>query len=146
MKLFIATPAYDGTTVVGYAASMAAMCAGLYGAGIPYELSIHSGCCYVELSRNVLLGRFLKGDWTHILFVDSDLGWEPEGISKLIGKNVDIAVGAYPLKGDTEAYPVKFVDEGNDILEHGPTGFMLIRREVIERMISHYGVTFIPDR
>jgi hypothetical protein len=99
----------------------------------------------VGMSRNNLTAQFLKTDCTHLLFLDSDLIFEPEQVERITSHHVPVVGGCYPLKGEGELQwcgngfldrelPVH--DDGLQQVRFIGTGFMVIRRDVIERMIE----------
>jgi hypothetical protein len=84
---------------------------------------------------------FFEPKSTHLMFIDADIGFEPEEIFKLILADKDVVGGLYPKKALPISYVVNKVPdaekEGNmvEVLNLG-TGFMLIKREVLEKMIE----------
>jgi hypothetical protein len=89
----------------------------------------------------------MQTNCTDLLFIDNDVGWDPESIVKILRYDRDVVAGAYPKKtpdGLVEEYPVK-MEPGREIWAEGdglvevvgaPTGFMRIRRNVVERLIE----------
>ena len=78
---------------------------------------------------------------THLMFIDSDLRFSAEDIFKLVDADQDLVGGLYPVK----AYPIRFVVNGVEKPEvkgeleevrHIGTGFMLIKRELLEKMMA----------
>jgi hypothetical protein len=141
-KLFLATPTYGGTEPI-FTYALAETVAALVRAGIDYELAIYAGDCHVDDARNRLVRQFLMGDCTDLIFLDSDLRWQPEDLIKLAEYGRDVVAGTYPLKQTEENFPVRFLTEGGPItLEYDglievdgvPTGFLRIRRHVLETM------------
>ena len=105
----------------------------------------------IYLLRAQILAHFLADkDATDLVMIDSDVGWEPGGLNKLLTHDVDLVAGAYPKRED----PITFMfrsarDDGQALMgapETGlievwgmPGGFMRIRRSAVERMVAHYG-------
>lgn len=95
----------------------------------------------------------MASGYSHLLFVDADLGWEPAAVGRLLmaSEHHDVCCGVYPKKCDPLGFPVNLVnDDGGPVvhpesgyvkLHDACTGFMMIRRGVIEQMIAAY-----PDR
>jgi hypothetical protein len=75
------------------------------------------------------------------MFIDADIGFEPAEIFKLVLADKDIAGGLYPKKALPISYVVNKIPDaekqGNlvEVMNLG-TGFMLIKREVLEQMIA----------
>ena len=145
MKILIATPAYDGKVNIAYAISMAETCTMLTSKGIHLDLFIpHSGSLLCA-ERNRILKKFLETDATHLLCIDSDLGWPSKAVEAFIAHEVDFVAGVYPARGmKTFMFRPKLnpdqslVTNGINLIkmDYIPAGFMFIRREVIEKMIE----------
>lgn len=60
----------------------------------------YEGGCYVHRNRNNLLDRALKSDSTHLMFIDTDIAFPPDGIPRLVSAQKPIIGGAYNLKKD----------------------------------------------
>jgi hypothetical protein len=89
----------------------------------------------------------MESEATDFIFIDADLGFPPHAFNALIGANEDVIAGVYPKKQNEELYPVllKLDDKSCVINENGallasslPTGFMKIKRHVIEKMVKAY--------
>jgi hypothetical protein len=125
----------------------------------------------VTQGRNLCVAGFLESDFTHMLFIDSDIYVQAESILKMIERDKDVISIPYPLKTmmwdkamdrihDNQiknikdlktalnTYPMRVADD-NDIkvnkgvmeVTHSPTGCMLIKRNVIDKLIKAY-----PDK
>jgi hypothetical protein len=122
----------------------------------------------VTQGRNMCVSGFLESGFTHMLFVDSDIYFNAKSIIKMIEKDKDIISIPYPLKtimwdkamdkikkgniktvddlkSSFNAYPMKVKDikditMDNGVIEvtHSPTGCMLIKRKVFDKLIEHY--------
>jgi hypothetical protein len=107
----------------------------------------------VSRARNAAVAHFLEDpENTHLLFIDSDIIFEPEDVFKLLQADKEVIAGIYPkkyivwdrLKQNPEAERVDFpmggtltMTEDNLIeLEYLPTGFLLISRTAIEKIIT----------
>jgi hypothetical protein len=74
-----------------------------------------------------------------MLCIDSDIGWLPEHVDKLLGANKDFVTGLYARKqaDRTLASPLTDQREGALIEAHyAAAGFLLMTRACIERMVS----------
>lgn len=149
MKVFIATPTYDGKVVKGYEASLKATLAECTRNGLEVEWATFSGCCYLPLARNKLVDQFLKSGATDLVFIDADIEWFPDDFFRLLSHPVDIVGAAYRHKTFEETYPVWLRTDSDgrpifaglsDLLECWtlPTGFLRIARRVFEQMDLHY--------
>lgn len=115
----------------------------------------------VQLARNDVVRYFLTTDAEHLLFVDTDMLWHPDDVETLISKDVPIVSGLYLGIQDGKAFPVAHMwtspgkmdttdasgsstrpmrreDLTEELMEVAGVGmgFCLIRRDVIEEMLS----------
>lgn len=92
-------------------------------------------------NRDVLTARFLDSKATHMLCIDSDIGWLPEHAQKLLDANVDFVSGVYAKKQPDRAIPAHVTGEVKGELAaalHVPAGFLLLSRACVERMVGAY--------
>ena len=109
----------------------------------------------------------LGGAFEDLFFIDADQGWDAElNFGRVLNSDYDIACGVYPKKkiewelidrcfqdkpGDipnaaingfkyasSVIDPKQLTHDGFSLTENGATGFMRIRRHVIEKMIAMY--------
>jgi choline kinase len=109
----------------------------------------------VSRARNAAVAHFLEDEEnTHLLFIDSDIIFEPEDVYRLIQADKDVIAGMYPkkyivwdrLKKDPNAERVDFPIGGeikvtdDDYVESNylPTGFLMIKREAILKLIAEH--------
>lgn len=128
--------------------SMIATADTLARSGIRYCTHILHGCCDVNDARNIIIRDFLETECTDLLFADADLRWSPRDVLKVLDLPGDIVAGVYPYKNDSGGYPFNPPTEGTHQNEHGlfempkaATGFMRIRREVLETLAEKERVT-----
>ena len=108
----------------------------------------------ITRGRNNLVAKMMSNsEATHLLFIDADIGFEPEHIFKLLLHDKDLVGGLYPKKSLPIDYVVnvdpKNVDEKGQIavvnnlipLTRLGTGFMMIKRGVLEKMMAAYPET-----
>ena len=86
-------------------------------------------------------------EYTHMLFIDSDVEFGPEAGLRMLVADKDIICTPYPVKDESlqPRYTVKFPDPkvvpilpgGLVEIEAGPTGIMLIHRRVFEKIIKN---------
>lgn len=96
----------------------------------------------VPRARNNLVSKFLANkEATHLMFIDADIAWQPDHVLAMLLQNKPVICGAYPMKGMPIRYVLNTVQNGatEDSLAEvytSGTGFMLIERLVIERLIA----------
>ena len=155
-KVFIGTPAFDGKVFVPYAVALAETCRLLAENGVSYVLNINASGSLLCAERNRLNKAFLASDCTHMLCIDSDLGWPAMCVPALIKHDVDFVGGCYPARGDNsflfrpEYNPDKSLvkHEFKNLLKmkHIPAGFMLIKRCVIEKMTEYFAHLYFEPK
>ena len=146
-KLFIGIPCHDGRLNVKTAYSLAQLMPEAMRLGVAVTLSDISNCSLITLARNSLVHEFLKTDCTELLFIDSDVVVTPNDIFRLMAQSSgkDVTAGAYPRRSkDKKFFTDLYWTEDNNLEFEGSllrvlrvgTGFMLIQRHVIEKMVE----------
>ncbi len=149
---FVATPAYDNRVYTQFAQALAdsAFRCPLYEVLLTAVMMANG--CFIDLARNIFVRIFLEEfpDCTHLFFIDADLKWSPKAFIGLVRADLPICAGVYPRRQTDESYPVHFAehpDEGGLWVEtidgfdwfmanRVPTGFLCIRRDVVEEMAA----------
>lgn len=138
--------------------------------------SIRGGDSLITRLRNSMTAEFLSNDaFTHLLWIDADIGFSPDEVFRLVESDHDIACGMYPLKSlnlpnEIPSYGQETINKetlfakntkypfnplGNtfevkkDFVEvrDAPTGLMCIKREVFDKMVESYpDLKYSPDR
>lgn len=140
--IFIATPAYDGKVHVQYAIAFAETVRQLQNSGVKVTNQLATSGSLLCAERNRLLERFWQSEATHILCIDSDLGWPAEAVIAMLKANKDFVAGVYPSRNLKSFVfrPVTKPDQSliteNHLIkmEAVPAGFMLISRTAIQKM------------
>jgi hypothetical protein len=140
--IHFATPCYGGNIMEGCFSSYLrfSMLAMRY--NIPFSVDTMVNESLVCRARNNLVAKFLANPAaTHLMFVDADIAWDPEDLLRMVLHDKGVVCGAYPmktepikyvlnvLKGAKHSYPLYEVSTSG-------TGFMLIKREIIEELIA----------
>ena len=167
-KLFVATPMYGGNCSGLYMKA----CLDLQGMcthyGIQVKFSFLFNESLITRARNYLTDEFLRSDCTHLLFIDSDILFDPQDVLALVALDKDVIGGPYPKKainwknialsltknpkmdiGDLEAlagdYVFNPVPGTTQFSVSEPlevleigTGYMMIKREVFDRFREAY--------
>lgn len=143
---YIATPAYDGRVETNYSQALAEamFTAPLF--GIQVTAGVKGNGAFIDLARNVFAWHFLTEfkECTHLFFIDADLKFPPNAFIGLLQADLPVSCGIYRRRQEPEEYPFKgtenpdggglwFVDEWLQC-DRVPTGFLCIRRDVIEEM------------
>jgi hypothetical protein len=175
--LMIGTPCYNGTVTINYMLAMMQLKDVLNRERIVFKLLTPAHESLITRARNSIANEFLRQtQCTHLLFIDADVEFPPLLVPRLLAADKDVVCGVYPVKGlrldrvmaqpagtppaVAEAasldYAVKFAPgsqadaSGLVEVEYAATGFMLIRRQVLERMAAsmphlRYRYAYIND-
>jgi hypothetical protein len=109
LKVLIATPAYDGRLDVWYTTSLVNSVRIAQDNGIFLHPVFMSYDALVQRARNDLFRIGL--DYDAVIWIDSDLEWNPMWIMELLGSDKDVIGGTYRKKtDDAERYTVKTKD------------------------------------
>jgi glycosyltransferase involved in cell wall biosynthesis len=109
LKVLIATPAYDGRLDVWYTTSLVNSVRIAQENGIFLHPVFMSYDALVQRARNDLFRLAL--DYDAVIWIDSDLEWNPMWIMELLGSDKDVIGGTYRKKtDDAERYTVKTKD------------------------------------
>lgn len=116
-RIFIATPMYGGMCSGQYTKSTAdlAMLATKYEMDIKFFYLFNESL--ITRARNYLVDEFLRSDSTHLMFIDADIGFDPNDVIALAaiadpGSNKDVVCGPYPKKCISWEKVKRAVDKG----------------------------------
>jgi len=161
-SIYAATPMYGGMATMGFVNSFVNLQRLLSSLDISFEWGFIGNESLIPRARNALVKMFLDRDETHLLFIDSDIVFNPEDVISMLREDVDVIAGVYPKKGINWAgienavkknIPLQFlphygnyffteavrendltrIDMPVEVTQIG-TGFMLIKREVFTRL------------
>jgi hypothetical protein len=159
--IFVGTPCFGGLVTTNYMMSVLKLMQ--YGEVHGFSISINllGRDSLVTRSRNTLVSQFLlTKEATHLMFIDADIGFEPELVHRMLAFDQDVVGGMYPAKAMRWDIPAPLKDkeplntavlqyvgkfcQGPELERRGPfatgvycaTGFMLIKRNVIERLVE----------
>ena len=95
----VCTPSHDGKYFHNYIVSLLNLQAHSVRLGLDLQISLHAGESLITRARNNCVAAFLANPaWTHLIWIDSDIGFSPDAVFRLLLSNHDIAAGVYPLK------------------------------------------------
>lgn len=103
-KLFIATPMYGGQCYGTFTKSISDLTAICAANGIQISLYFLSNESLITRARNYCCDAFLRSGATHLMFIDSDIGFNPHDVLALMAMTMDedspydIIGGPYPKK------------------------------------------------
>lgn len=167
----VATPCYGGQVFQNYFLSIISL---IYAVerrkDVDISFIVRGGDSLITRSRNSIVAEFLSTPkYTHLLWIDADIGFSPDAVYRLLQSDYDIAAGVYPLKAFTfpdeipaqrkdelllryTTYPFNpigasfKVENGFVEVKDAPTGLMMIKRGVFDKMIESYPeLKYKPD-
>lgn len=176
-KIFISVPCYDATMTMQCTISIMNLTQLLTSNKINFVIDFIGNESLITRARNNSLGKFMSTDFTHILFIDSDIEFNPSAVLDLLLFDKDVVCCAYPKKGynwkkliysmqnekSNESLESRGLDfsynaltnENNELItngdfikvHHASTGFMLIKRQIIEKLTEkHSDLNIITAR
>jgi hypothetical protein len=173
-KLFVAAPMYGGQCAGMFCRSTNDLSAAAVHYGIDLRFYYLFNESLITRARNYCVDEFLRSDCTHMLFIDSDIGFNAQDVFTMLAlmspeSEYDVMCGPYPKKCISwekikQAIDVGVADEDPNILENyvgdyvfnpvgnqtqillsepveimeSGTGFMMIRRETLEKYQEAY--------
>ena len=174
MKLFISTPCYDAMMTMQYTISLLNLTTLLNKYKIQFVIDFIGNESLITRARNNSLGKFMSSDFTHILFIDSDIEFPAQAVLDLLEFNKDVVCCAYAKKGynwnrfmysmqneknskespDSRGLDFSYnalYDNKNNLkndsdfikVKHASTGFMMIKRDIIELLTNKHQELYI---
>lgn len=165
-SILIATPMYGGMCTGHYTIATINTINNLRERKVEAFLANLMNESLITRARNELVRMFLKNtDCTHLMFVDADMYFEADAVGRLLDADRDVVCALYPKKEidwdrvrqavqlnrkDLSYYASQFVlnlphgktkveldNRGLLEVRHAGTGFMMIKREVFEKLEQH---------
>lgn len=112
-------------------------------AGIEHDWHLGRNESLVHRARMEMTRDFLGTAFTHQMWIDADIEFEPQHVAALWNLNADIAVGVYQMKKPNVVWYTAWKDgklvnvdefDGPTEVDYAGTGFMLISRKAIEKI------------
>jgi hypothetical protein len=97
-KLFVATPMYGGMNHGLYMKSCLDLQNIMSKYGVEVKFSFLFNESLITRARNYLVDEFLRTDYTHMLFIDSDIHFNPQDVIALLALDKEVIGGPYPKK------------------------------------------------
>lgn len=97
-KLFVATPMYGGMAHGMYVKASLDLQALMSKYGVETRFSFLFNESLITRARNYLVDEFLRSDCTHLLFIDSDVHYNPQDVVALLALDKEVIGGPYPKK------------------------------------------------
>ncbi len=127
----------------------------------------------VTQGRNLCASAFMNSDAEYMLFIDSDVEFTSRSVMRLMKSPHDVSLIPYPIKQKTDAkfrkdfetrpdddintmghlFPIEIPDtkdirpvDGYIEVIKGPTGMMMIKKSVFEKLKEHYKELVIKQK
>lgn len=160
MKLMIATPCYGGQVNCEYMRSILGLQKIFDKSGYEMKVVTIPFESLITRARNALFTGFINSDFTHIIFIDSDIIFNPYDVCKLIQRNKGVIAGLYPKKniifekivenskmasdmGSLISSSVNYAFSGilkeeDELMQvkYAATGFLLISKQVAQKLVN----------
>jgi hypothetical protein len=151
IRLCISTPCDGHNLDMFYVSSLSSTVSLLRECGAHVDWYTSPGCADLPLARAKLFGKFYRSDLTHMMMIDSDQGWNPWDIVRLIQADREYVGAAGPKKGHPIIFAANNATEDGDIMpvememntgiikctEVG-AAFMLMSKSCAEKMVNSY--------
>lgn len=142
-SLFIATPCYGGMASINYITGLTKLISFLYMYRIQFHLGLIGNESLITRARNTLTAQFMEKKYTHLFFIDADIEFNAEDVIQMLHADKDVLCGAYPTKcippqSVVKTVSTELVDNRFLVAHNAGTGFMMIKRGVIEKMFKSY--------
>ena len=138
-RVLIGSPSYNGCIDVWYANSLMQTIKLAEQRDIEIIPIWVSFDALIQRARNDTIAIAIEQDCDDLVWIDTDIEWEPEWFFKLLDYSFDVVGGTYPKKGDTEEYVLSMGDYPKVIDSNGlirvaglGTGFLKFSRKACQ--------------
>lgn len=157
-NIMIATPMYGGQCSAHFTYYSLKFVEMAVRKGVQFQFQFLFTESLITRGRNTLAHTFMSSECSHLMFIDADIGFNPEDIFKLVGHDKPLVCGGYPvkmidwgsihkaavngvpatgLKDYASPYVYNRVPGSKDVnglieVVDAGTGFMMVRREVFD--------------
>jgi len=163
--LVIGTPCYGRQVTDLYAGSLIKLTLACQQRGVRLQVQMTGSDALITRARQNIVAHFLHIEAaTHLLFIDADIGFDPDQAFRLLNFGAPMAAAVYPIKRiDWEkvavavqsgrspvhsaalSYMIEFpgggpieTRDGFAKVSFAGTGFLMIERQALLSMIEHY--------
>lgn len=151
MSIMIALPCHGGLVSEKTTMSLFNLGKLLVRNNISHGLFTQANSSLITIGRSKIANFFINNtEHEYLFFLDSDIGFNPEDVIKLLSHQVDIVSGAYPMKTIPIRYCIDIQqpeERFGDLIKitGNGMGFVLIHRNVFLNMSRHFAeLKYIP--
>jgi hypothetical protein len=160
----VGTPCYGRQVTDLYAGSLLKLQMACLQRGVRLQVQMTGSDALITRARQNIVADFLSNDAaTHLIFIDADIGFEPEQVFRLMEFDADMSAAVYPIKridwakvqacveanrtpleAAALSYMIEFAGERVQVVngfakvEFAGSGFLMIKRNVLLSMVEHY--------
>ncbi len=158
--IMVCTPCFGRMVTSAYMESVLRLQVGCAANGVNFGIKLTGSDALITRARAELVAHFLNDPRpTHLMFIDADIGFEPEQVFRLLRFDADVVAATYPIKEidwkrfaeaaragrRPETAGLHYVMHAdfplqtrNDFakVRYAGTGFVLIRRSALERLCA----------
>lgn len=126
-KILVATPMYGGQSAGIFTKSCTDLAKAAAAYGVTLNFSFLFNESLITRARNYLVDEFMRSDYTHLMFIDSDIGFDAMDVLALAAladekEDREIVCGPYPKKAISwekikRAVDKGFADDNPNVLE-----------------------------
>jgi hypothetical protein len=147
INVLLAVPTYTARPHVACMMSLIGASQLLMQRRVRHDVRPVVGVSILALARNTLVHAALEGDFSHLLQIDDDMGFEPEAVLQLLAHGVDVVAGVCQVRGGGR-YNLHNARQvpGSPLLSCDWVGpaFLLVARRCLMRLASEAPATDIP--
>ena len=157
IKILIGTPAYGGQCYTAYTEALLYSVIMLSRHGIQVDIKFINNQI-VTRARNMIASIFMdEKSYTHLMFIDSDVKWNPEYILMLLQNDLECSIGIYPNKkyfkvdqtiklNPSSSFFIPHINKGDNLLKikYAATGFMLLKKSAFYRIQKDVEKFYLP--
>ncbi|HEV7454331.1 MAG TPA: hypothetical protein VGO07_03670, partial [Candidatus Saccharimonadales bacterium] len=97
--VLIGTPCYGGLVSQNYMESVIQLMSYAATHGFEMTLALNGHDSLITRSRNKIVATFLDmPQATHLMFIDADIGFNPEYVGRMLQFDQEVVAGMYPIK------------------------------------------------
>lgn len=143
-------PAYGGMVFDPFMAAMRETKDRFGELGIPWSIVAIRNESLIQRARHHVLAAFLASNCDRLIFIDADIGFTADQVLRLLAHDRDLVAGMYRKKSlEREEYACNLLvnpdgtvrqdpETGALLARHLATGFMCIKRGMVERMVAAF--------
>lgn len=154
MSILFCTPCYGGLMALQHHQSCMNLKEELTRAALKHDWLNGRNESLISRARNEMTASFLKTDYEYLFWLDADIEFTPDDVGKVWQMDADIGVAFYCMKRPDK--PLSAWKDGKLVIiedcpkepfevEFAGTGFMCIRRNVIEALAEKSESYIGPD-